>query len=132
MRPLLLDSNALLWWVQDNRRLGAKARLLIEDTATLIFVSAASIWEIAIKSALGRIEMDQAPEKSLPGAIEAGGFRELQITIAHALAAAALPKHHADPFDRMLVAQAQIENLAIVTADAAFEKYDAPIIDATR
>lgn len=132
MKSLLLDSNALLWWLQDNRRLGAKARGLIEDSATAVFVSAASIWEIAIKYALGRIELDRSLEKLIPEIFEGGSFRELSVTIEHALASAALPGHHADPFDRMLIAQSQIERLAIVTADEAFDKYDAAIIDATR
>jgi PIN domain nuclease of toxin-antitoxin system len=132
MKPLLLDSNALLWWLQDSRRLGPKARRLIEDRANEVFVSAASLWEIAIKYALGRVDLDESPEKVFPPAIESSGFRELPIAIAHALAAGALPPHHADPFDRMIVAQAQIEALAIVTADAIFEKYAAVLVDATR
>jgi len=132
MKALLLDTNALLWWLQDNRRLGAKARLLIEDRAIAVFVSAASIWELAIKYALGRIDMDQAPDKLITGVFEAGGLRELPITIEHALAAGGLPGHHSDPFDRMIIAQSRIEKLAIVTADAAFEKYDAELVDATR
>ena len=132
MKPLLLDSNALLWWLQDNRRLGVKARALIEDPATAVFVSAASIWEIAIKYALGRIELDRSLEKVIPEIFEGGSFRELSVTIEHALTSAALPSYHADPFDRMLIAQSQIERLAIVTADGAFEKYDAVIVDATQ
>ena len=132
MKSLLLDSSALLWWLQDNRRLGVKARALIEDPATAVFVSAASIWEIAIKYALGRIELDRSPEKIFPEIFEGGSFRELSVTIEHALASAALPGYHADPFDRMLIAQSQIERLAIVTADATFERYDAAIVDATR
>lgn len=74
----------------------------------------------------------KVPGKLVPGVFEAGGFRELSITIEHALAAAALPGHHADPFERMIIAQSQIERLAIVTADGTFEKYDAAIVDATR
>jgi PIN domain nuclease of toxin-antitoxin system len=120
---LLLDTHVFLWWRADDRRLGRVARAAIAD-ADVVFVSAATAWEAGIKVALGRLRF--------PGTIEAGvedsGFEPLPITLAHAERAARLPKHHGDPFDRMLVAQAQIEDLTIVTNDRALGAYDPAIV----
>ena len=120
---LLLDTHVFLWWRADDRRLGAAARTAIAG-ADVVFVSAATAWEAGIKAALGRLRY--------PGTIEAGvedsGFEPLPITLAHAERAARLPKHHADPFDRMLVAQAEIERLTIVTNDRALGAYESEIV----
>jgi PIN domain nuclease of toxin-antitoxin system len=127
---LLLDSQALLWWRAGHRRLGPRARAAIERDAFGVLVSAATAWELAIKSATGKLTLRDAVERWLPAALDGSGFEPLPVTLAHALAVATLPFHHADPFDRLLIAQAQLENLTIVTADSAFEDYDVKLLDA--
>lgn len=129
---LLLDTQTLLWWGQGSRKLGPRAHRAIERTAASVRVSAATAWEIAIKFRTGRLKLPDRPDRWLPATIERGEFDILAITVPHALAVAALPDHHADPFDRLLIAQAQLEDLTIVTADAAFEVYDIPVLDAGR
>ena len=120
---LLLDTHVFLWWRADSRHLRADARRAIAD-AQLVFVSAATAWEAAIKAALGRLR--------IPDTIEAGvldsGFEQLPISFAHAEAAARLPPHHADPFDRMLVAQARTEGLTLVTHDRRLAPYGIEIL----
>lgn len=122
---LLLDSHTYLWWLADDQRLGVKARKAIIDPANAVLVSAATIREIAIKAALGRLDLHGA---DVVAEIAANRFVELPITAAHAAAAAALPRHHDDPFDRMLVAQARIERLRCVTRDPAFSAYRVPTL----
>lgn len=117
---LLADTHAYLWWLTGDRRLSASARNALSDPASVVFVSAASIWEVAIKSALGRIDPDGV---DLVAEIANSGFEELSITGRHAHEAGALPPHHQDPFDRMLVAQAQVEGLTCVTRDPVFGSY---------
>lgn len=120
---LLLDTHVFLWWRGEPSRLTPKVRSRI-STADIVFVSAASAWEAAIKVSVGRLD--------LPDTVEAGvlasGFERLLITFAHAERAAGLPPHHRDPFDRMLVAQAQAESLALVTHDRILEAYDVEIL----
>ena len=128
---LLLDTQSLLWWRDGNSRLGPKARSAIARAAD-VRVSAASAWEIAIKSQTGRLPFREPVDAWMPAAIEDSGFRPLSVTIEHAVAVANLPLHHADPFDRLLIAQAQLDNLTIVTSDTAFEAYDVKLIDARR
>jgi len=120
---LLLDTHALLWWLAD-AELTDEARHAIADPDRLVAVSAASIWEIAIKREIGKLD---APDGA-GGVAEAAGFDPLGITFAHAAAAGALPPHHRDPFDRMLVAQARIEGLTIMTRDLAFAGYDVEVM----
>jgi PIN domain nuclease of toxin-antitoxin system len=122
--PLLLDSHALLWWLGNDRRLGANVREAIERPRAVLFFSVASIWELAIKQAQKKLTL---PE-SLLSALAEEGFAELPISSAHALRASALPPHHRDPFDRMLVAQAQSEGLTLVTGDARIAAYDVPVL----
>jgi PIN domain nuclease of toxin-antitoxin system len=128
---LLLDSHAVLWWRNGDRRFGASARAAIESKQSHTWVSVASVWEIAIKAAAGRLRLPRPPDEwvSQP-ALREYGFDTMVIRPAHALTAAALPRHHGDPFDRMLIAQAQIEDLTIITADSAFDDYDVQILDA--
>jgi len=121
---LLLDTHVLLWWLDDSPRLGARARAAIADPDNTVWVSAATAWEIAIKTGLGRLELGEPPEDVLPREIERGGFRPLAISVEHALAVRALPLHHRDPFDRMLVAQAMLEDLTLVTRDENIAKYE--------
>ncbi|MFP4502037.1 MAG: type II toxin-antitoxin system VapC family toxin [Candidatus Hydrogenedentota bacterium] len=123
---LLLDTCVLLWWLANDDTLSEEARKGIRDSRNLACVSAVSAWEISIKHALGKLK---TPE-DLAGAIEASGFEELPVTIAHALAAGRLPRHHDDPFDRMLVAQAQTENLTLITRDRRLARYKIPTITA--
>ena len=117
---LLLDTHTLLWWLDDADRLGPVARRAISARGNLVVVSAASAWEIAIKRASGKLTGGE----ELSSAVEAEGFVPLSINFDHAAEAGALPRHHADPFDRMLVAQARIERLVIVTADPRISRYE--------
>ncbi|MBW8060702.1 MAG: type II toxin-antitoxin system VapC family toxin [Solirubrobacterales bacterium] len=120
---MLIDSHALLWFVAgDRRRIGRRLRARIEAEATT--VSTASLWEIAIKTGLGKLD---APE-DLPGRIEQLGFELLPVTAEHAWRVRGLPSHHRDPFDRLLIAQAQVERLPIVTADPSFDVYDVAVV----
>lgn len=123
---ILLDTHVLLWWLGSKARLGPQAAARIEDVHGEVFVSASTAWEIAVKQAAGKLHVPF----DVATAIEEEGFIPLPITVAHGVAAGALPRHHADPFDRMLVAQAREEGLWLVTADAAVQRYDVPWIDA--
>jgi PIN domain nuclease of toxin-antitoxin system len=116
----LLDTPILLRWLDDDPRLGETHRTLIADGQNELFVSAVTIAEISIKTSLGKLT---APS-GVPDAIEAGGFSHLPLTATHAEALRDLPWHHRDPFDRMLVAQAAVEGLALVTADARMRDYE--------
>jgi PIN domain nuclease of toxin-antitoxin system len=122
---LLLDTHALLWWLADEG-LVAEARNAIADPANLVAVSAVSAWEISIKKALGKLA---APD-DLEQQVQQGGFLPLPISIAHALAAGQLARHHEDPFDRILIAQAFAEGLTIVTRDKRFAGYGVPLMPA--
>lgn len=119
MERLLLDTHAFLWWLADEPRLGASARKRIAEPANSVFVSAATGWEIGIKRALGKL---QAPD-GLDALVEEEGFAHLPVTFFHGEQAGALPQHHRDPFDRMLVAQAQAEGLVLVTRDPQIKTY---------
>lgn len=122
---LLLDSHAYLWWLGGSSELSPRARAAIADPANVVVVSAATIWEIEIKRALGRLE---AGDADLVAEIEANRFAELAVSAGHAAAAARLPRHHDDPFDRMLVAQSRMESLVCVTRDPAFDAYGVPCL----
>lgn len=123
---LLLDTNALLWWATDESLLSKPARSAIGDAANWVAVSAASIWEIAIKRAAGKLF---GPD-SLSENVSDYGLNALPITHQHAWAAGRLPLHHRDPFDRLLVAQAQLGGLTLVTRDARFARYQVAILPA--
>ena len=127
---LLLDTHTLLWWLGGDRRLGRRAAAFIAEPRNLVWVSAATAWEIVIKVALGRLDLGEPPEKCLPREIERSRFRPLPITVEHALEVAALPHHHTDPFDRLLIAQARREGMKMVTSDPAFEAYGISILSA--
>jgi PIN domain nuclease of toxin-antitoxin system len=116
---LLLDTHALIWILSDDPRLTAEAREAISDPETFVAVSPASAWEIEIKRALGKLD---APNDLLQQVADAR-FVPLSITLEHAVTAGALPPHHRDPFDRMLIAQALLEGLTIATRDPRFEPY---------
>jgi PIN domain nuclease of toxin-antitoxin system len=125
MSRLLLDSHAFLWWLANSRKLKRDARNAIADASAMVHVSAVTIWEIAIKARLGKVDPGT---KDLDGEIEANHFLELRISARHALAAGNLPLHHSDPFDRMLIAQAKLEELTLVTHDERFAAYKIPIL----
>ena len=120
-RRLLLDTHALVWALSRPRRLPARVAKSIRDPETEVYVSAASTWEIAIKSALGKIDVDLT---AVVHAMRQADFDELPIAIAHTVRLRALPAHHRDPFDRLLVAQAIEERLTIVTRDPLIARYD--------
>jgi PIN domain nuclease of toxin-antitoxin system len=127
---LLLDTHVLIWWLEKNRRLGTRVKKMLEGGAARPVVSAVSIWEMAIKMALGRLEMSDPLEDWMPRLRDEWGVRELPISFAHAAAVRSLPARHSDPFDRMLVAQAQCEGLTVVTGDSAIGLYDVRVVDA--
>ena len=124
-RGLLLDTHVVLWWRADDPRLGRAAREAIA-IADFVHVSAASVWEAGIKMRLGRLRL---PEPFAKGVADSG-FSELPVRFAHAERAAELPGHHDDPFDRMLIAQAQVEGLTLVTQNRVIWQYDVPVLQA--
>ena len=124
MSRLLVDTHALLWWLTDDPALSPAARDAIADPVSEPFVSAASVWEIAIKRSLGKLE---APE-DLAATLLAGGAEPLPIGLEHAAAVETLPWHHRDPFDRLLIAQAMVERAALVSHDAVFSTYDLRVV----
>ena len=126
MRRVVLDTHVFPWWLADDSSLGSKSRALIADPDNQVYVSAATAWEISIKKALGKLK---APP-DLDAIVVDEGFDRLPISLFHAERAGDLPPHHRDPFDRMLIAQAQAEGLEIVTADEAISGYAVSRVDA--
>lgn len=120
---LLLDTHAFLWFIGGDERLSLTARTLIEDGANDAFLSVASLWEMAIKISLGRLQLAQPFEVFIPHQLSLNRVGLLGITISHTAKVAILPFHHRDPFDRLLVAQAQVEQMPLVSSDAAFDAY---------
>ncbi|MEW5847860.1 MAG: type II toxin-antitoxin system VapC family toxin [Myxococcota bacterium] len=129
MTGLLLDTHALIWWVSDSPTLSLTARTSIEQ-APEVFVSAVNVWEIAIKRSLGKLHL-HVTQEDLARIAPTFGFTELPVTARHAAAVENLPWHHADPFDRLLVAQAQLEGATLVTADTVLAAYGVAILSAT-
>ena len=117
---LLLDTHVAFWWFNDAERVAGEARGALEDPSNVVWMSAASVWEMGLKHAAGRLEIPTP----LDEAARWTGVFELAVTWAHARAASELPLLHGDPFDRMLVAQAQAENLVLVTRDPLVRQYD--------
>ena len=126
MRAVLLDTHAFLWWLADDPALGRLAREVIAEPLNRIFVSAATALEIEIKRQLGKLT---APA-DIEAVVEEKGFSKLLISFFHGRQAGALPSHHRDPFDRMLIAQAQAEGLELMTADPIFRAYAVRLIEA--
>jgi PIN domain nuclease of toxin-antitoxin system len=116
---LLPDTHAIIWWIEDSNRLSPRARELIYDDGNPLLFSAVVAWEVAVKQAIGKLRI--LDELDL---VEEASVQMLDITCPHAMASATLPLHHRDPFDRLLIAQAQLEDAVIVTADPAFAAYD--------
>lgn len=125
---VLLDTHAFLWAASDDPRLSAFARDLIADRAYDALLSAASAFEIAVKFARGRLELPEGPAKYLATRIAAFGFETLPITVEHAVEAGSLPAIHGDPWDRLLIAQARVEAIPILTADTMIRRYDVETI----
>lgn len=121
---LLLDTHVWLWLVAAPERLSGNARDRLESSDTQLYLSAASAWEMSIKQQLGRLELGGPAERVIPELMLRSDVTPLPITHQHGLRAGALPPHHRDPFDRMLIAQAQLEGLPIMTADATFAAYN--------
>jgi len=121
---LLLDTHILLWWLSDDPLLPAAARGAISSPDNNVMVSAAAVWEIAIKKAAGTLE---APDDLLD-VLSTNDFQTLEITASHALLAGGLPPHHSDPFDRMMIAQAHAENLTLSSVDGRFPQYDVELL----
>jgi PIN domain nuclease of toxin-antitoxin system len=120
---LLLDSHVLLWWMLNDRRVSSPARRAMADDSNDTFVSAASAWEISIKHKLGKLPTAEHLVVDLDGAVAGEGFSALPITIRHGERAGALPPHHKDPFDRMLIAQALAESLTLISNEPLFDRY---------
>jgi PIN domain nuclease of toxin-antitoxin system len=128
VKRLLLDTHVLLWWLADSPQLGEKARQMISDPRNQVYISAANTWEISIKRSLGKLS---APD-DMGTIIDEEGFDDLPISLFHGDQAGLLPAHHKDPFDRMLIAQAQSEGLVIVTSDEKISRYGIRVLDANK
>jgi len=124
----LLDTHCWLWWVAAPEKLSSDARGQIADKANTILLSAASSWEIAIKCSIGKLKLPEAPETFVPKRLVRDRISSLAIEHAHALQVAALPHHHRDPVDRLLIAQAQVEAIPIMTVDRQFGAYEVEIV----
>jgi PIN domain nuclease of toxin-antitoxin system len=120
----LLDTQILLWLFLRSDRLKKSVRAQLADPANVVYASAVSTWEIAIKAELGKLELPGTPATYLPERIGRSGIRELPITSKHTYGVFDLPPHHRDPFDRLLIVQAQIESLTVVTTDRIFRRYN--------
>ena len=129
---LLLDTQCWLWWFAQPERLNEEAIAHIVDENNELWLSVASIWEIGIKVAIGKLPLADPLDSYISSRMAQLGMRSLEITASHALQAAALPLHHRDPFDRMLIAQAQIEEMTLVSADSMFNKYDISLLWAAK
>jgi PIN domain nuclease of toxin-antitoxin system len=125
---LLLDTQIFLWYLDQAARIPSGARDAIEAADNTVLVSAAVIWEVAIKVSVGRLEIPAAELRRLPRLIEATGFAELPVLARHAAGVHALPWHHRDPFDRLLISQAREESLTLVTVDPAIRAYDVAVL----
>ena len=122
---VLLDTHIVLWWLADDPALPRAAAEVVADPVTTAVVSAASVWEIAVKRAAGRLEV---PDDLLE-VLVAGDFQPLPLAASHPLSARGLPPHHRDPFDRMLIAQARCEGLTLISVDERFAEYDVELLD---
>ena len=127
----LLDTHVLIWWMEGSSKIGRRAKKALFHSDAAVWVSAANIWEISIKAALGRLYPFDPPEDWTRKLVNELGVRSLPITFEHAEAVRHLPLHHADPFDRLLIAQAQCENLTLLTVDPWMSAYDVRTVDAS-
>ncbi len=125
---LLLDTQCWLWWFAEPERLSESAVLQMSDESNGLWLSVASVWEMGIKVAIGKLRLPESLDTYVASRLRQLDTRPLEITAPHAMRAAALPMHHRDPFDRMLVAQAQLEAMALVSADEVFRKYNDTVV----
>ncbi len=125
---VLLDTHAFIWWVTDDHRLSPRARQVFGDGDNHLSFSVASAWEIAIKAGLGRLKLRDGAETFVNRHVERNGISILPVRLSHALRLESLPYHHADPFDRLLVAQAQQEGLSLLTNDRRIAAYDVAVV----
>lgn len=121
---ILLDTHVFLWFVDDNPRLSETARTLIEADDSQPFLSIASLWEMAIKISLRKLELEQPFESFIPHQLARNGIGILNLSLEHTAAISTLPFHHRDPFDRLIVVQAKLEGMPLVSADPAFDAYE--------
>lgn len=119
----LLDTHTFLWWCSDDEQLSSDVREIIADPRTEIYLSSVSVWEIAIKAAKGRLLLPESPEKFVVSRLRSYFFQALPVQISHAACVYELPEHHADPFDRLLISQSQLESLPLLTKDTLIQKY---------
>ncbi|MGH7627040.1 MAG: type II toxin-antitoxin system VapC family toxin [Gemmatimonadaceae bacterium] len=127
---ILLDTQVWLWMLAAPDRLSRKTRTLVVSTDSELLLSAASAWEIAMKYGLGKLHLPESPDAYIPRLMSRTGITPLPVHHRHALHVATLPAHHGDPFDRLLIAQAQLEELPILTADRTFRRYDVTVLSA--
>ena len=124
----LLDTHAFLWFVLDDKRISTKAKSIIKDSKNEIYFSAASAWEIAIKTKLDRLKIKGDLESFIIEQLSTNNFVPLSITISHSLYTERLPQFHKDPFDRIIIAQSKIENMSLISKDKNIKKYKVPIV----
>jgi PIN domain nuclease of toxin-antitoxin system len=124
----LLDTHTFLWWNLDDPQLSEQAKEIIANGENEIFISAASAWEIAIKTAKGRLVLPEEPAQYLANRMSEYHFQALPVQISHAVHVYGLPGHHADPFDRLLISQCQLETMPLISKDKDIQKYDVEVI----
>ncbi len=124
----LLDTHTFLWWITNNDMLSDRVRDVISYGKNILYLSAASGWEIIVKMGLGRLQLPNDPDKVIPEQMSLNSIEGLPIQMSHALHVHSLPRHHRDPFDRILVAQSQLEGLAIITSDPQIAQYDVEVV----
>lgn len=121
---LLLDTHVFLWWIGDSGKLSQSTREVLADSGNEVFLSTVSAWEMAIKARLGKLSISQDLEQFLPSQLQRNAIQVLPIGLSHAVHVHRMPLHHRDPFDRMLIAQAQLESMTLLTADPWIRRYD--------
>ena len=124
----LLDTHTFLWWITDDQRVSSRVRRILRNGSNEVFLSSVSGWEIIIKAQLGRLKLADDPARFIQEQIRLNSFQSLPVEMKHALHLFSLPTHHKDPFDRMLIAQAQLEGLPILTADTQIGLYSVEVI----
>jgi PIN domain nuclease of toxin-antitoxin system len=125
---ILLDTHTFLWWISDDQKLSGRAREIISDGSNELFLSAATGWEIAIKVQIGRLKLPEEPIRFIIEQMRINAIQSLPIQMNHALHISTLPQHHRDPFDRLLIAQAQLEGLPVLSSDHQLANYQIEVI----